>query len=159
MKQKNKSAQGTAQNIGAGNTERPKEAFRIDLMINWSFVTVITVLSFVFGREMIGLFADASATETMYAAGVDYLRVAVVGSYVFTVLNATVSVCRGAGYVFASTFTTLLDLVVRVVLAYGLNAWLGSDSIAWSVAIGWGVGALVGLWFYLSGKWKTKSLM
>ncbi|MBQ9563872.1 MAG: MATE family efflux transporter [Lachnospiraceae bacterium] len=149
----------TGQNIGAGNTERPKQGFRIALMLNWSFVTVITVVTYLFGRQMIGLFADATATETMYAAGVNYLRVAVLGSYLFTVLNASVCVCRGSGYVFASTFITLLDLIVRVLLAYGLNGWFGSDSIALSVAIGWGVGAAVGMCFYLKGTWKKKRLV
>ena len=149
----------TSQNIGAGNTERPKQGFRIALALNWAFVTVITAVSFLYGRQMIGLFAEATASEAMYAAGVQYLRVAVVGSYLFTVLNAAVCVCRGAGYVFASTFITLLDLIVRVTLAYTLNGRLGSDCFAWSVAIGWGVGAAVGMYFYLSGTWKKKSLV
>ena len=148
----------TAQNIGAGNTERPREAFGIELMLNGCFLTVATLLVYVFGRQMIGFFADTTATETMYEAGVFYLRVAVPGSFLFTVINASVSVCRGAGYVFASTFITLLDLAVRVTLAYALTPWLGSNAIAVSVVIGWGIGALVGLGFYFGGKWKTKSL-
>ena len=74
-------------------------------------------------------------------------------------LNNCCAVCRAAGYMIAFTSTTLVDLVIRVVTAYAFNGVMGSASIYWSVAFGWIVGAVMGVWFFAAGRWKKVRLL
>lgn len=149
----------TAQNIGAGQMDRPAKGLRIGLTINFIYVAIATVIVFLFGHQLVGLFANGEAAEGFYEAGVGYLRVVVVGSFLFIILNNCCALCRGAGYMLASTSTTLVDLIIRVSTAYLLTPVLGSKSLFWSVVIGWSVGAVMGACFYLSGKWKNIKLL
>ena len=55
--------------------------------------------------------------------------------------------------------TTLVDLVIRVSTAYLLSERIGSSAVYWSVAIGWLVGAVMGVYFFASGKWKKVKLL
>ena len=50
--------------------------------------------------------------------------------------------------------TTFTDLILRVVLALVLSGPLGTQGIWWSWPIGWGIGMIVSLVFYLTLKWK-----
>ena len=125
------------------------------MSINFIYVALAVILVFTLGEELIGLFVDDSASAQVYDTGVSYLRVVVCSSFFFIILNNTCAVSRGAGYMIAFTSTTLVDLVVRVVTAYALSGVLGSASVYWSVGIGW----LVGVAFYKSGKWKQVQLL
>ena len=80
-------------------------------------------------------------------------------SFLFIILNNCCAVCRSAGYMISFTSTTLVDLIVRVSTAYLLTKALGSASLYWSVTLGWGVGAVMGAYFFLSGKWKNIRLL
>lgn len=143
-----------AQNIGAGQMERPTQGLRAGILINVCVVSAATLLIFLFGKDMVGVFVDSEASSEVFAAGVGYLRVVILGSYFFILLNNCCAVCRAAGYMIAFTSTTLVDLVVRVVSAYALNQALGSASLYWSVFLGWVVGAIMGTAFFLGGRWK-----
>ena len=149
----------TAQNIGAGKMDRPGQGLRAGMSINFIYVALAVILVFTLGEELIGLFVDDSASAQVYDTGVSYLRVVVCSSFFFIILNNTCAVSRGAGYMIAFTSTTLVDLVVRVVTAYALSGVLGSASVYWSVGIGWLVGAVMGVAFYKSGKWKQVQLL
>lgn len=149
----------TAQNIGAGKMDRPGQGLRAGMSINFIYVALAVILVFTLGEELIGLFVDDSASAQVYDTGVSYLRVVVCSSFFFIILNNTCAVSRGAGYMIAFTSTTLVDLVVRVATAYALSGVLGSASVYWSVGIGWLVGAVMGVAFYKSGKWKQVQLL
>lgn len=149
----------TAQNIGAEKMDRPGQGLRAGMSINFIYVALAVILVFTLGEELIGLFVDDSASAQVYDTGVSYLRVVVCSSFFFIILNNTCAVSRGAGYMIAFTSTTLVDLVVRVVTAYALSGVLGSASVYWSVGIGWLVGAVMGVAFYKSGKWKQVQLL
>ncbi len=95
----------------------------------------------------------------MFSAGIGYLRIVTISSFLFIILNNCCAVCRGAGYMISFTSTTLVDLVVRVGSAYLLTSSLGSRSLYWSVTLGWAVGAVMGAAFFLGGKWKNIKLI
>ena len=149
----------SAQNIGAEQMDRPGKGLRSGLIINYVYVTLATIIVFVFGRALIGLFVNEGAVEEVYEAGIGYLRVVTTSSLAFILLNNCCAVCRGAGYMIAFTSTTLVDLVVRVGSAYLLAPKIGSSAVYWSVAIGWFVGAVMGVYFFASGKWKNVKLL
>lgn len=149
----------TAQNIGANQLERPGKGLRAGLILNYTYVSLATILVFLFGHQLISLFVDEGAAKEVYHAGVGYLRVVTASSLVFILLNNCCAVCRGAGYMIAFTSTTLVDLVIRVSTAYLLSERIGSSAVYWSVAIGWLVGAVMGVYFFASGKWKKVKLL
>ena len=149
----------SAQNIGAEQMDRPGKGLRSGLIINYVYVALATIVVFVFGRELVGLFVKEGAVEEVYQAGIGYLRVVTTSSLVFILLNNCCAVCRGAGYMIAFTSTTLVDLIVRVGSAYLLAPKIGSAAVYWSVAIGWFVGAVMGVYFFASGKWKNVKLL
>lgn len=149
----------SAQNVGAGQMDRPGQGLKAGMTINLIYVACAIVVVFCFGEPLIGLFVDETASAAVYETGTGYLHVVTTASLFFVVLNNTCAVCRGAGYVVASTSTTFVDLVIRVASAYALSGVLGSSSVYWSVAFGWLVGAVMGAYFYLNGKWKTVKLI
>ena len=147
------------QNIGAGNYERPVQGLRTGLTINLSYVCFGILIMYLFGEQLIGIFVDANASAAVYETGVGYLRVVSVGSLFFVILNNTCALCRGAGYVIASSVVTFVDLVFRVSCAYLLFDVIGSSSIYWSINIGWFIGACIAVYYYKCGKWRNVKLL
>lgn len=149
----------SGQNIGAGQYDRPVKGLKAGMMINFIYVSIAAICMFLFGRQLVGLFVNEAAGEEVYAAGVGYLKIVVASSLLFIILNNCCAVCRAAGYAISFTSTTLVDLIVRVGSAYLLTDVLGSASLYWSITLGWGVGAVMGAYFFLSGKWKNVKLL
>ncbi len=147
------------QNIGAGNYERPIQGLRTGIIINLSYVCFGILLMYLFGEQLIGIFVDADASAAVYETGVGYLRVVSVGSLLFVILNNTCALCRGAGYVVASSVVTFVDLVFRVSCAYLLFDVIGSSSIYWSINIGWVIGTCIAVYYYKSDKWRNVKLL
>lgn len=58
----------TGQNLGAGKTDRIKEGTRIGVLIGVLTSFVITGLMFLFGRNILGLFISADASQGSQAA-------------------------------------------------------------------------------------------
>ena len=143
------------QNIGAGNYERPVQGLRTGLTINFGYVCFGILIMYLFGEQLISIFVDADASAAVYETGVGYLRVVSVGSLFFVILNNTCALCRGAGYVIASSVVTFVDLVFRVATAYLLYDVIGSSSVYWSISIGWFIGAGIALYYYFIGKWRN----
>ena len=148
-----------AQNIGAKQMERPGQGLKAGMLINFGYVALASLAVFLFGRQLIALFVDEKAAEEVFSAGIGYLRIVTISSFLFIILNNCCAVCRGAGYMISFTSTTLVDLVVRVGSAYLLTSSLGSRSLYWSVTLGWAVGAVMGAAFFLGGKWKNIKLI
>ena len=67
---------------------------------------------------------------------------------------------RGAGETVVPMVSTLLSLwLVRLPAAYWLADHFGRDNLFYCYAIGWTVGLLLAGAYYLTGRWKRKSLI
>ena len=64
---------------------------------------------------------------------------------------------RGSGYMLAFMISTFTDLIVRVGASFIFAGGLGFASVCVSFPVGWVLGAVASLIFYLSGRWKSKS--
>ena len=144
----------TAQNIGAGRHDRVGEGIKASLTFMFSMTCVLTVITYIFGGDLVGLFSDDTSVEAMNA-GVFYLRLIVVSLIPFSVFNCLNGVARGAGYMPAFTLSTLTDLGVRVAFAYAFVSVFDRNVIAISVTVGWVIGMIVSLGFHLTGRWKN----
>ena len=82
-------------------------------------------------------------------------------------------VMRGAGDTLIPMFITLFSLwIVRIPAAVYLSqetihflgltikgAGLGPKGIWWSIPAGWGIGMVLSMIYYGTGRWKTKSVI
>ena len=147
----------TAQNIGAGNTERVRKGFRAGLIMMLCVVIPIVAVLLLFSSGMISLFLPSSDAGNLsaIAVGVDFLRVVAPFYVVVAVKLIADGVLRGSGTMKEFMVATFTDLVLRVVLSF-LLAWAMESAFGiWlSWPIGWGVAAALSLGFYVTGRWK-----
>ena len=145
----------SAQNIGAGRYDRVTGGIKAALTFMVSFCLVLIVVVYIFGADLVGLFSEEASAEAL-DAGVHYLRTVVIAMIPFCFFNCFNGVSRGAGYMPAFTISTFSDLGIRVASAYLLIRVFGCgrDVIAYSVAFGWVVGAIIAIAFHASGRWK-----
>ena len=145
----------TAQNIGAGKYERVKEGLKASLFMVVVFSLTITVLIFLFGNQLLGLFLDPGDTSGALGYGLAYMHTVSVFYILMGLLFVPNGMLRGAGDMGAFTFSSMANLFSRVAIAYALAYLtpLGANAIWWSIPAGWAIGATVSLLRVKSGKW------
>lgn len=147
----------TAQNVGAGKFERIPKGFKVGI----SMVTIVAVpfiiLYAFFGEFALKLFLDNPGSEAS-AVGTAFLRIVSPFYIVIGIKLMGDSILRGAGAMLTFTIATFTDLLLRVVLAFILSGFMGTDGIWWSWPIGWTAATVLSVIFYLSGVWKRSAL-
>mgnify|MGYP002792624669 FL=1 len=149
----------TAQNIGAGRTERVYEGFKVTILIVVIMCLAISGLIFLFGNVFIGAFVDSVADAGVIQVGVEYIRIVSVFYVVMGLMFSAGSVLRGAGDATAFMMGSLSNFVVRIAAAYILAGMIGASAIWWSIPMGWGVGLVVNYARYRSKKWENKAII
>lgn len=148
----------TAQNLGAGETERVKNGFSAGLKMLYLLILPIAVLFFAFAPILVRLFLDArdpSIVDTALEAGSIFLRAVAPFYLVVAFKIASDGILRGYGAVKYFTVSTVADLVVRVVLCYLLAAlgW-GIYAIPTAWALGWTAAGILSVLFYKMRVWE-----
>lgn len=149
----------TAQNIGAGKSERIKEGLKAALGMCAVIGLGVTAVLFLWGNIFIGAFVDTAGNPRVIEVGVEYLRVVGVFYILMGSMNSCNGILRGSGDIKVFMICTLCNLGTRVILAYVLSPFLGAGAIWWAIPIGWLVGLMIAAFRYRSGKWKGKSLV
>ena len=148
-----------SQNIGARKYSRvPKIALSI-AVATFTIAITLSALTLTFPEQIFGIFIEEEGRDSVMAIGMEYLPVAVLmffGSACRAPANAIVN---GSGNYRVNFATAILDgIVLRIGLSllFGLTLdmkyigfWLG-DALAGFTPM------VVGIFFYLSGKWKGK---
>lgn len=148
-----------SQNIGARQYSRvPRIAISI-AVATFTIATTLSALTLSFPEQIFGIFIEEEGRESVMAIGMEYLPVAVLiffGSACRAPANAIVN---GSGNYRVNFATAILDgIILRIGLSllFGLlfdmkyvGFWLG-DALAGFTPM------VVGIFFYLSGKWKGK---
>ena len=148
----------TAQNMGAGLTERVRRGLRAAIMMGICVALPFIALYAGFGRAMIHLFMSEPSEEAV-RVGVLFLRIVSPFYLAIMVKLMMDSVLRGAGAVFYFTVSTFSDLLLRVVLAFVLSAFFASTGIWMSWPFGWMIAMLLSSAFYWKGSWKNKTVL
>ena len=145
-----------AQNMGAGKPDRVRKGVRSGM-----FMCLVTALPFVlcfliFGGNLVNLFAT-QASEGVISAGRQFL-LTVSPFYFFICVKIVIDGgLRGCGIMTPFMISTCLDLVLRVVFAYILAPFFGSDGIWMSWPFGWILALVVDLFFYNKYIRKSKA--
>ena len=138
----------TAQNLGAGKQERIQEGFRAGLRMVWMLSLPFAVGYFLLGENLMGFFLK-EPTQAALASGFAFLRI--VAPFYFVASSKLVAdgILRGSGRMNQFMTATFTDLILRVVLAFGLSATaLKSVGIWCAWPIGWTVATLMSLRYY-----------
>ena len=147
----------TAQNFGAGKTDRIRKGIRVATLTSMLFGLLISIAVFVLAEPLMTLFIDAGETAVI-AEGVRYLRIEGAFYYLIAALFLLYGLCRALGKPGMSVVLTVVSLGIRVALAYALAPipLFGVVGIWWSVPIGWLLADALGLIYYLA---KRKTLL
>ena len=149
----------TAQNIGANKHERVREGYRA----SYSLIFLINVLIWSLIRfeaePLLSLFLEAGSGSVAMKTGLDYLHLVSMTYFLLGLLMVTGSVLRGAGDLKWFMINSVINVVARIVCAYGLNSVLGVASVWISVPIGWFCGYACHFYRYRQRKWMEKHLI
>ena len=108
-----------------------------------------------FDRQAVMLFLDSQSDQALQV-GRSFLRMVAPFYLIIAVKLMADGVLRGAGAMKSFMAATFTDLVLRVVLAYVLSAFMGTDGIWLSWPIGWVTAAILSTLFYFTGVWNPQ---
>lgn len=137
----------TAQNLGAGKSERIRDGFKAGLKMVWIISIPLVLLYFFAGKQLLYLFLD-NPTNTAIHTGIMFL--CILSPFYFVVSTKLVAdgILRGAGLMSRFMITTFTDLILRVVLAIILSKQFGSTGIWCAWPIGWSIATTLSVIFY-----------
>ena len=145
------------QNMGAGKPSRVRSGLIATIILSVVTSVVVTIVTILLRTELMQLFTKDT---NVIAIGNHYLIIVSSCYIIFSIMFSINGVLRGAGDTLVPMFFTLIALWgVRVPLAYMLSKHIGVTGIWLSVPIGWLVGTTCSFFYYLTGKWKTKSII
>ena len=131
----------TGQCYGAGKYERIKEGFRTSTLIILACTAVFILLFQFIPRQLIGLFVDETASELVFEAGVNFLRIISPVYIIICYIISTGGLLRGTGKSFTFFVETVAEFIVRVTMCFVLTDMLASyTGLMWA----WYFGSTVG---------------
>ncbi len=149
----------TAQNIGAGKTDRVKTGYRYCYLMAGAFAVIICVVMETWGDLFIRSFLNEGSAETAFRTGMDYVRF-ISFFYICIGCKATTDgLLRGAGDVVVFTVANLVNLAIRVSVAAVLAPVIGVQAVWFAVPLGWTANYIISFFRYLSGKWEKIQLI
>jgi putative MATE family efflux protein len=145
------------QNLGANKPQRVKAGLLATLKMG-AFVSIsISLIAILFAKDLMGIFTK---DPDVISIGAEYLIIVSSFYILFSTLFVINGVMRGAGDTLIPMFITLFALwFVRIPLAYYLSLEFGEAGIWWSTPIGWFTGMVMGIAYYMSGRWKKKAVV
>ncbi len=148
-----------AQNIGAGKIERANQTFKVGVMLAFGISFVIFLIAQIFPEQIFALF---SADADMIEAGLPYFRIFSFDYLIVPIVFCLNGLFIGAGQTMVSLFVNSVSaIILRVPMAifFGLTLGMGISGMGLGAPIA-SLGALIiGMTFYLSGKWKNKKIV
>ncbi len=141
----------TAQNFGAGQTERLRRGFRTAVAVSTAFSCAISAAVCVLARPLMRIFISSAETAVL-DAGVRYLRIE--GAFYAGIgcLFLLYGFYRAVKRPGMSVVLTVISLGVRVALAYALAGPVGECGIWAAIPIGWFLADAVGFGYYFAQK-------
>lgn len=149
----------TAQNIGAQKYERVLDGYRASYPMIFLINLVIWGVIRLFSEPLLGLFLEVESGSVAVQTGLDYLHLVSMTYFLLGLLMVTGSVLRGAGDIVWFMIASVMNVVSRIICAYGLNGVLGVSAAWISVPVGWLCGYLFHFYRYRQKEWMKKKLI
>lgn len=139
------------QNIGARRLDRARRGIRITVLASvvWAVAMLVVIP---LGPTLVSFFSD---TPAVIQGGAAYLRCVMPFYIPFAVMFCLNNAMRGAGdSMFAMVDVILSLILLRVPMVYYLADTFGPNYMYYGIGIGWCLGCLLSVVYYLSGRWK-----
>lgn len=144
------------QNVGAGRDDRVRQTAKcvVSVCLIWCAASVAVIYP---NRSLlIGLF---TRTQETIACGSLFVGCVLPAYFLLAVLFSLNSVMRGAGESAVPMLVAIIGMIfLRIPAVYLLADWLGPEYMFYGFGIGWSVGVVLGVSYFLSGRWKRKRL-
>ena len=145
------------QNIGANKPERVRKGLLSTLRMTTLISLGVTILAWLFADSIMQIF---TTDQAVVAAGKEYLYIVSSFYVLFSAMFVMNGLLRGAGDTLIPMFITLFALwIIRIPVSYVLAEHFGPKGIWWGIPIAWAIGAVFSYFYYLTGRWKTKSVI
>jgi putative MATE family efflux protein len=144
----------TAQNIGAGKSERVQAGYRTANAMIAFFAALIFVFIHFMKSPILTFFLGDELTPSAMETGIGYMSFM---AWFYALLGFKMSndgILRGAGDMTMFTVANLINLTLRVFLANILAPIFGVHLVWYVVPIGWLVNVALTFIQYKRGKWK-----
>ena len=139
----------TAQNLGAGKIERIKEGEKAGIKMIWAIALPVFLLYFFFSPTLLKLFLENPSPEAL-KTGKELLTILAPFYFVVAIKLVSDGVLKGMGMMKEFMVDTFSDLILRVSLSFLLSSTsLGSTGIWLSWPIGWTIGTMLSIYFYI----------
>ena len=149
----------TAQNLGAGQTERIKKGYRSAYIIITAFGAALILISQLFYEPVISAFVDKKSSLQAFETGVSYFRFTGLFFSFLGFKAITDGILRGSGDVKVYMLANLINLTIRVAVAQLCSPVWGIEFVWYAVPMGWAVNYLISLFWYRTGNWKKNILV
>lgn len=148
----------TGQNIGAGKLNRIAQGWRSAVKMAMAVTFVIATMLYAGAYPLSALFGVDGEAQLQ---AVDYIRFVSYMMLIFSVYLTTNGVVQGSGDALYASICSFSTLGVRVALSYALVFLFNFDyHVLWRcIPIGWLFAMFLALHYFLTGKWKHKSII
>lgn len=145
------------QNVGAGRLDRVRQGLRSAMWMSLVVCVLICGLILILAGPLMRMFTQDQA---VVVAGEQYLYRVVPFYFLLAALFLLNGTLRGAGESVVPLLASMASLwLARVPLAYWLAATFGRDQMFFSFPLGWILGLLIVIPYYMKGRWKQKSMV
>jgi putative MATE family efflux protein len=151
----NAAATLVGQNLGAGEPGRAEASVWRIGWYNMVFTVAVSVLFFLFPRELIGIFTDEQAVIDI---GAEWLRILSYSYFVYGWWMVSVQAFNGAGDTVTPTKINLVFFwLIQIPLAWllALQLELQATGVFWAVFVSETSVGVFTLWLFTRGTWKT----
>ena len=151
----NAAATLVGQNLGAGEPARAEAAVWHIGWYKMGYLLAVSVLFFLFPKELVGLFSSDAA---VIATGATWLRILSYSFFVYGWWMVSVQAFNGAGDTVTPTRINLVFFwAIQIPLAWLLALRLGwqAEGVFWAVFFSETSVGLFTLWLFTRGGWKT----
>ena len=149
----------TAQNLGAGHPERVKKGYLAAVRMAAVFAVMICLILTFFHGNIINAFLEEGREPISFETGIAYLTFIAFFFICIGFKAITDGVLRGAGDVVVFTLANLINLGIRVTVAFALSPVWGVQAVWFAIPMGWTTNFVISFVRYLSGKWSRKKLI
>lgn len=144
------------QNLGAEKPERVKQGLVSTFYMTSLIALTVSFIAIIFSNPLMKMF---TTDMNVVRIGVQYLHIVSFFYVAFTGMFTIGGVMRGAGDTLLPMVFTFISLwIIRVPLCYFMSQKMGTVGIWWGIPIAWIVGLILSYLYYLTGKWKTKTV-
>lgn len=146
----------TAQNIGAGKTERVKQGYWCCFKMSICIILPFILLYVFAGGSIMRLFVNGD-NMAVIREGKRFLRIVSPFYLIVGIKLVCDGVLRGAAAMKLFMITTFSDVIMRVLLAFLFQMFWEDTGVWLAWPVGWVAGMCMSLAFYARGSWKEKN--